>query len=276
MKNTLKTILLFFMITSTCFSDGIPKHLEVPLKSVLEFKRVELKKLDSAMLKAEGNTGHKPNRRSISIISRRINQLNSGFLPEMSTNLYYLTTLKTSNKIEDGSIFWVTTGKIVRLEVLIILDDKKMLVRASTIPPKSVAWRNGTAFFMSGWDTNKIKVGEKIKISQYIQLSSREEFEFVGGIKRELMVICPFDIETLRPFLDMRVVVPKKQKEKPKPTPKTFSIWKDDTGKFSVEARFSGYGNGKVTLEKRDGTKITLPMKRLSEKDQEWILMLRD
>jgi len=39
----------------------------------------------------------------------------------------------------------------------------------------------------------------------------------------------------------------------------------------TVEARFRGVGFGKVTLETRSGSKITVPVSDLSEADQEWI-----
>lgn len=39
----------------------------------------------------------------------------------------------------------------------------------------------------------------------------------------------------------------------------------------TVKARFSSYGSGTVTLEKEDGTKISVPLDKFSEADQKWI-----
>jgi len=47
--------------------------------------------------------------------------------------------------------------------------------------------------------------------------------------------------------------------------------WTDSTGKYSVEAKFSGVAFGTVKLIKRDGTVVKLPLERLSEEDQNWI-----
>lgn len=47
--------------------------------------------------------------------------------------------------------------------------------------------------------------------------------------------------------------------------------WRDSTGKYTVEARFSGMGFGKVKLIKKDGTTIEVPLERLSEDDQQWL-----
>lgn len=46
--------------------------------------------------------------------------------------------------------------------------------------------------------------------------------------------------------------------------------WKDSAGR-TLEARFSGMAFGKVTLTKKDGTTLQVPLERLSEDDQKWI-----
>ncbi len=54
-----------------------------------------------------------------------------------------------------------------------------------------------------------------------------------------------------------------------------FRTWTDNTGEFTIEARFRSYGAGKLTLEKKDGSRITLPMERLGTEDQEWVKRLK-
>jgi len=50
-----------------------------------------------------------------------------------------------------------------------------------------------------------------------------------------------------------------------------FRTWTDSTGSFQVEARLDSYANGKVTLEKRDRTIVSLPASELSTGDQGFI-----
>lgn len=50
-----------------------------------------------------------------------------------------------------------------------------------------------------------------------------------------------------------------------------FRTWHNDTGKFSVEAKFIKQSMGTVTLEKRDGKRIQLPMAQLSGDDRKYI-----
>lgn len=51
----------------------------------------------------------------------------------------------------------------------------------------------------------------------------------------------------------------------------TYRTWKDESGDFSVEAAFGGLAMGTVILHKKDGSKLKVPMERLSQDDQQWI-----
>lgn len=54
-------------------------------------------------------------------------------------------------------------------------------------------------------------------------------------------------------------------------TLKPFRTWTDATGEFEVEARLSGQMNDTVRLIKKDGSGVTVPIDKLSEKDTEYI-----
>ena len=45
-------------------------------------------------------------------------------------------------------------------------------------------------------------------------------------------------------------------------------VWKDKTGKFSVSAKLVSVADGKATLEKADGSKLVIPLAKLSAADQ--------
>ena len=47
--------------------------------------------------------------------------------------------------------------------------------------------------------------------------------------------------------------------------------WTDASGKHKTEAKYSGMVSGKVMLIKRDGSKVQMPLEKLSEEDREWI-----
>jgi WD40 repeat protein len=47
--------------------------------------------------------------------------------------------------------------------------------------------------------------------------------------------------------------------------------WSDASGKFKIQAKFVSNDNGKVTLEKSDGTEMEIDLKKLSAADQKYI-----
>jgi len=50
-----------------------------------------------------------------------------------------------------------------------------------------------------------------------------------------------------------------------------FRTWTDRTGKYRVEARLVMVGQTQITIERRDGKKVTVPIERLSESDAEYV-----
>lgn len=54
-------------------------------------------------------------------------------------------------------------------------------------------------------------------------------------------------------------------------TSDTFRLWTDATGEHTTEAAFVEHEGGEITLRKRDGRVIELPVERLSDGDQEWL-----
>jgi hypothetical protein len=51
----------------------------------------------------------------------------------------------------------------------------------------------------------------------------------------------------------------------------SFRTWTDTTGKFSQEAQLVEFTDGFATLKKRDGTKVKIPAKRLSDSDRKYL-----
>lgn len=52
-------------------------------------------------------------------------------------------------------------------------------------------------------------------------------------------------------------------------------LWTDKTGAFRTEARFLSRGNGEVELQKPDGTRLRVPMEKLSKADQEYVAAIK-
>jgi SLA1 homology domain 1, SHD1 len=70
---------------------------------------------------------------------------------------------------------------------------------------------------------------------------------------------------------DKRAKVEEKKKRAAEIDEKKWHTWTDANGKHTTEAKFSGVASGTVTLIKRDGTSVKVPLEKLSTEDQEWI-----
>lgn len=110
-------------------------------------------------------------------------------------------------------------------------------------------------------------VGQKVEVEWMNKIVSGEvvSIEMTGWVKVRFQ---DDGNERVFPFPPEQVRVPKKPpatKTAGKPPIRT---WTDSTGLFKLEARFVALKDGKVTLEKADGTTKTLPLDKLSEEDQ--------
>ena len=56
----------------------------------------------------------------------------------------------------------------------------------------------------------------------------------------------------------------------PAPSPEC-RTWTDVKGKYHTEATFAGLASGIVTLKKRDGSAVHVPLEKLSKEDQQWV-----
>ena len=54
-----------------------------------------------------------------------------------------------------------------------------------------------------------------------------------------------------------------------------FRTWHDQSGKFSVSARYLAFANGVVKLRRESGTRIEIELERLSSTDQEYVAKIR-
>jgi hypothetical protein len=70
---------------------------------------------------------------------------------------------------------------------------------------------------------------------------------------------------------DKRAKAEAKKKRQAEIEETKWRTWTDVKGKHTVEAKFGGMAFGTVTLTKRDGTSVKVPLEELSDEDKEWI-----
>lgn len=70
---------------------------------------------------------------------------------------------------------------------------------------------------------------------------------------------------------DKQAIAEEKKKRKAEIEEKKWRTWTAANGKHTTEAKFNGVASGTVTLIKRDGTSVKVPLEKLSDEDKEWI-----
>ncbi len=97
------------------------------------------------------------------------------------------------------------------------------------------------------------------------------------ALKRELKKYAPRNnpLET-NPFNDAIAAIEKRLADQDdgasaKPGQPKVRLWEDATGSFNVEATLIGVKDDKVTLKKKDGKEITVPLSKLAEEDRAYV-----
>ncbi len=131
----------------------------------------------------------------------------------------------------------------------------------------------GLVFFNNITPQEDFQPGDKVVVEM-----GPEEFEGVvvkpGPTNQLVEVKVKIDGETQTiPFMvDMIRLV---ESSAPKPNQSggenELRYWTDATGKFKVKAQLVTNKNGKIELKKEDGRVVTLPLKKLSDKDQRYL-----
>ncbi|MCP4814650.1 MAG: redoxin domain-containing protein, partial [Planctomycetaceae bacterium] len=137
--------------------------------------------------------------------------------------------------------------------ILGVNSDPKFKVQ-ETMKRENLTWRSfwdgGTTrgpiarqYDISDWPT--IYLIDHLGVIRHKQLQGAEILEAVEGLVAKIAAAPPKQL-SLRSFVD-------------------------NTGQFTIVARFVEFKNGQAYLEKSDGTVVTLSMNKLSKEDQRYI-----
>ncbi|MEX0586878.1 MAG: SHD1 domain-containing protein, partial [Pirellulales bacterium] len=111
---------------------------------------------------------------------------------------------------------------------------------------------------------NKIHFSQDGSTLAYVKLNSVKLWSTNRGPKRP-------SSDTLAPPVDKPDADKPEEGDAPMGDGVELREWRLRDAKNAFEARFVAFSNGKVTLEKKDGAKLTLPIGRLSMEDQEYV-----
>jgi hypothetical protein len=126
-----------------------------------------------------------------------------------------------------------------------IIDERNMLIHDYRL-------------WIEGVDTSELVDGDRTEFpGRLFEVKGSKTYETVDGGTATVkhLVVVEFDFEAREAAAKLRRLLP-------------FRLWQDDSGKFSIVAKFIAFKGGNVTLERLDGKKKELPISRLSKDDQ--------
>jgi hypothetical protein len=100
---------------------------------------------------------------------------------------------------------------------------------------------------------------------QWFDLLRNQGLKLLGESSSFLIVVEVFPMKTLISFVALMFSVAAAD------DPAATRTWTDDTGKFTVEAELEELRDDQVVLKRADGTRITVPLERLSTTDRRYL-----
>ncbi len=164
-----------------------------------------------------------------------------------------------------------------RIEVELVTEQG---VRITPILREEMIRRTGPAPKVPKVTETKFKKGDRVQVEWGAKWIPGE---VVGYLRQDLITvkIVPEKGMEITPTLPLRHVRPASgaaaaAEQAPARTAhgRGMRTWTDASGKYKTEAEFVEFKDGKVTLKKKNGKTVTLPLDRLSEHDRQHAIML--
>jgi hypothetical protein len=142
------------------------------------------------------------------------------------------------------------TGKVSywNFKVSEIVDEKNMILALGS---KHRIW-------VEGYPTSDLVDGQAVRIVDYVEILGTKSYATVVGSKATVWIIKP---------------LPKEETEKRIAEELEFRVW-TAKNKNKVNGKFVELKNSKVTIEQRNGKKITFPTSSLIDSDRELVTKL--
>jgi hypothetical protein len=152
-----------------------------------------------------------------------------------------------------------------QLTVEQVISKNKMLVRCQCPANMEKIPADDTLVLFSGFPTSGITDGKALGMPQFIIITGTTTYATAAGGTKTVLVVKPLDFNSLK-MSDKELREAREAAEAAR-----WRTWTDSTGAHKTEAKFGGLVTGKVTLIKRNGTSVEVPLEKLSAEDQEWI-----
>jgi len=122
----------------------------------------------------------------------------------------------------------------------------------------------GELFIVRGVATTDLVDGKAVLFKLPLEVVGTESYKAVSGASKTVFSMRQITKDEYTECLDYVT------KNKPKP-PREFRVWKDTSGTFNVEAEYVSHDETDVELLKKDGSKLSVPLLKLSKIDRVWL-----
>ncbi|MGD0653569.1 MAG: SHD1 domain-containing protein [Thermoguttaceae bacterium] len=138
--------------------------------------------------------------------------------------------------------------------------------------------RNSKPMLLKGLDMSKVVDGVEFILQHPVAIQDTYTYSAVSGNNKTVLVLeCnsaklkEIDAELkAKDDAEQQAAIEQAKAKKEREAAK-WRNWTDSTGKYTTYAKYGGIAFDKVTLIKQDGSKVQLPLDKLSDEDREWV-----
>lgn len=147
-----------------------------------------------------------------------------------------------------------------------VVDDNNMLVKVTQYNHTRRGQSGDSLIWMVGRYSNAVD-GQVAKFNGVFRVTGTKQYATALGSSKTVYQIEKFDIAPIVERLKAEAAAKQPDKTEPAAT-EEWREWSDATGQFKLTARLISVTDGKVKLEKQDGSVANVPVDKLSEADQ--------
>jgi hypothetical protein len=165
----------------------------------------------------------------------------------------------------DGEIYTAREGAV---QVVQIIDEENLIVDVRRGSKSHVLW-------IEGYPTKDLSDGDDFRVDLDLpfKVNGSKKYETAIGSTKTIPLLAVFDEKKIeREAKKAKEEATKKKLDKQAEEDNAkWRTWKDASGSFEIEAKFSGVTNNVVKLKKKNDKTVSIPLEQLSEPDRKWI-----
>lgn len=166
---------------------------------------------------------------------------------------------------DEGQCSW-------QFKVQQVVDESNMLVKVTRYSHTARSEIGDYLIWVVGRYRDVVD-GQSVTFPGVFIVSGTKQYTTAIGGSKTVYMLESFDIAPIVERLKAEAAAKQPEKAEPQTT-EEWREWSDATGQFKLTARLISVADGKVKLEKKDGSVANVPIDKLSEADQKVVAQL--